>query len=195
MQQADGLCPDDQLSDAMAALGTDPEGAILRTQALAADFPNDARVQFLHGSLLAGSQRYAEADGFMQKAVDLEPNYHIARYQLGFLKFTSGDVVGAATAWEPLGALSADDPLRLFVVGHIHLAQDQFQDALAAFRQGVRRNELYPPVNGDIELLIARIEETLASGAASEATPVDESEEMSAAHWLLKRHDDGQTRH
>lgn len=194
MQQADGICPDDRLSEAVASFGADPAGDILRTQTLAGEFPNDARLHFLLGSLLAGSQRYAEAETWMQKAVELAPTYHIARYQLGFLRFTSGDVAGAVAAWEPLEVLSADDPLRLFAVGMVHLAQDQFQEALAAFRQGVRRNELYPPVNGDIELLIAKIEETQAAPGISNQGEEREAEEMSAAHWLLKRHDDG-TRH
>ena len=75
------------------------------TDAALADYPADPRLLFLRGSLLAGLQRYDEARAAIAGAVELAPEFAIARFQLGFLQLTSGAAREAETTWAPLRRL------------------------------------------------------------------------------------------
>ncbi|RZA18364.1 MAG: hypothetical protein EOP02_20240, partial [Proteobacteria bacterium] len=49
---------------------------------LAARYPADPRLHFMRGSILAGRKKPIEAHAALSRAVELAPDFHIARYQL-----------------------------------------------------------------------------------------------------------------
>lgn len=181
MDEGNGRLPDERL----AALIGD-EGAALDDVGRELErYPNDPRLHFLQGSLLAADRRYDEAREAMRKAVEIAPDYRIARFQLGLLELSSGRAEAAEACWDALAG--ADDPLTLFAQGLRHLARDEFEPALSLLREGIARNRDYPAVNGNIQMII---DETEAKGAA----PADEAP-LSATQMLLRQFAAKPTRH
>src|SRR5207249_11806575 len=109
----DTQCPAALLSEAVAVVAADDGEGLRRIEGLIDDYPADARLHFLRGSVLAGLRRYPEGRRAMRRALDIAPAYALARFQLGFLEFTSGEAALAEETWRPLHALADDIPLRL----------------------------------------------------------------------------------
>lgn len=181
------MCSDEMLTGAVEMVGRDEAAALARIAGLIDDHPADPRLHFLQGSLLASAERYAEGLAAMRRAVALAPDYEVARFQLGLLELSSGDAVAADATLAPLA--EADTGLSLFARGLRHLARDELDAAADLLRRGLERNREHPLINRDMEMMIARIGETQRAPDA----PADD--EVSAAHLLLKRYGDKDTRH
>src|SRR5687767_2431003 len=148
------LCVDQELQELMVAMGTDDGTELARADRLIARYPNDARLHFLRGSILAGIGRPIEALPALSRAVALAPDFAIARFQLGFFQLTSGEAANALGTWGPIALLPADHYLRKFVAGLTHLIRDEFDEAQAQLREGITLNEENPPLNRDMQLII-----------------------------------------
>jgi tetratricopeptide (TPR) repeat protein len=152
------MCPEADLEKALAEIRRDDEAGLKALAALMQSHPLDPRLHFLQGSVFAGLQRYEEARRAMGRAVEIAPDFALARYQLGFLDLTSGRALDALAVWQPLGALAEDAPLRLFAEGLSHMAGDRFGEAVRLLKQGIRANSEHPLINGDIQLILDEIE-------------------------------------
>jgi tetratricopeptide (TPR) repeat protein len=148
------LAPDEELGEAIAALEADRDGAEAALDTLSSKYPDDPRLHFMKGSILAGSGRSIEAHRALARAVELAPDYALARYQLGFFELTSGEPQKALGTWGPLLAEPEGNYLRKFVEGMAHLIRDEFAPAIATFEQGIALNTENEPMNNDIRLLI-----------------------------------------
>jgi tetratricopeptide (TPR) repeat protein len=140
-------------------------------------WPDDPRLHFLRGSMLAGRGRPIEAHAALTRAVQLAPDFALARFQLGFFELTSGEAARAITTWESLQELPPGHYLALFVAGLRHLVLDHFEETIAALQAGIAANEENLPLNRDMQLIIDQCRE-LAPGAPAEA-------ETSATSFLL----------
>jgi tetratricopeptide (TPR) repeat protein len=163
------LCPQDKLSSLMTAIGSDEPRAMRALDTLLSAYPRDARLHFLRGSLLAARQDYKAARAAMRHAVDLAPDYAVARFQLGFLLLTSGEPYPAQEAWGPLHALPVDHYLRLFVEGLTRLIRDEFSDTIRLLKEGVERNRENLPMNRDMQLIIDEVRGKMSAQANGEA--------------------------
>jgi tetratricopeptide (TPR) repeat protein len=149
-------------------------------------YPKDPRLYFLKGSILAGAQRYEQGRLEMRRAVEIAPAFHLARFQLGFLEFTSGLPIEAAETWAPLLHLDENAAFRRLVLGLNSLARDEFQEAERQIRQGMEANSEYPLINGDMQLLLDEIDRQLNS-PAEEAEAELQVHTTSATHQLLQQ--------
>jgi hypothetical protein len=183
------LCSDDRLVEAVEMAGRDDAGALARVAGLIKAHPADPRLHFLQGSLFAGLARYQEGLAAMRRAVALAPDYEIARFQLGLLELSSGDAEAADATLQPLA--ESDAGLSLFARALRLLARDELGGAAELLIQGIERNWEHPLINRDMEMMIARIEEARRAPDG----PAAAEEEVSAAHMLLKRYADKDTRH
>jgi tetratricopeptide (TPR) repeat protein len=156
-------CPADKMATVLAKVRKDERGAMRDIEGLLVEFPRDSRLHFLKSSLLAVQERYAEARDAMRHAIDIAPGFHVARFQLGFLHLTSGEPNAALEAWRPLQQLPVDHYLRLFVNGLTHMIRDELSLALAALRVGIKENHENEPMNCDMQIMIDRIEVSLAA--------------------------------
>lgn len=156
---------DEEMRAVLRIVAEDGAAGLAQVDTLLAAHPDDARLHFLRASLLVGN-RPIEAHAAFSRAVALAPDFALARFQLGFFELTSGEAARAVATWEPLLALPQEQYLRHFVVGLTHLAQDRFADAVAALRAGIAANTETPPLNGDMQLLIAECEAHLGREAA-----------------------------
>jgi len=173
-------CPADRLSQALQIAGADDEKGLTAVQTLIGEYPNDGRLYFLRGSLLAGLQRYDEARTAMAKAVEVAPGFALARFQYGLLELTSGNAAAARDIWMPLQTLPSDHYLRLFTVGLNHLIMDEFEAAIARLEEGIANNTETPPLNRDMQMIIDESRSKLDQQPA-------EPEVTSAAQLLLNQ--------
>lgn len=151
------FCPDDRLNVLLAALKNDGDRAAGDLDALLRDYSGDPRLHFMKGSLLASQQDYLGARTAMQHAVDLAPDYAVARFQLGLLLLTSGEPHAALEAWGPLHSLPPENVLYKFVQGLSHLIRDDFDEAIRLLGEGIERNKDNPPMNRDMQLIIDEV--------------------------------------
>lgn len=167
-----GACPDVQIEKLMSALASGDERAFAQLEGLIAQYPQDARLHFLRGSLLVGAGRAIEAHAALSEAVTLAPDYALARFQLGFFELTSGEAARARRTWEPLDAqLAPDHYLVRFAHGLRHLIEDHFERTIAELEAGIAANHENPPLNGDMQLIIAECRKQLSpSGEKGEAS-------------------------
>jgi Flp pilus assembly protein TadD len=187
------LCDDSEIEALTAAIRDDDSGDLAEVDRLLARFPDDARLHFLRGSILAGRQRATEAHSALTRAVELAPDFHIARYQLGFFELTSGEADQALSTWGPLLRLGQDHYLRLFVEGLAHLVRDEFAEAMEKMKAGVAANTENAPLNHDIGLLVAECEKASALGNQARSEP--EESDLSATSIMLGRFSPSSTTH
>lgn len=180
--EASALCGDAELQDLMASMERDDRDEMVRLDQLIARFSDDPRLHFLRGSVLASIGRPIEALSSLKRAVDLAPDFAIARFQLGFFQLTSGEAMAALTSWGPIALLPEGHYLRFFVGGLTHLIRDEFPETIARLREGIAVNAENPALNRDMQLIIDKVAEI----KSQVARPLDaEGEAASATSFLL----------
>lgn len=174
------LCDDDDMQRLMAAIQSDDSDEIAQIDRMLSRFPNDPRLHFLRGSVLAGIGRPIEALAALKTAVEIAPDFAIARFQLGFFQLTSGEAADALGTWGPLALLTDGHYLRLFVTGLTYLIRDEFPQAIAALESGIEANSENPPLNRDMQVIIDKVRDIPAPGEEAQ-----EEETISATSLLL----------
>ena len=178
------LCSDTELQELMSAISADDGTEIALVDRSLALFPDDARLHFLRGSLLAGIGRPIEALASLKSAVELAPDFSIARFQLGFFQLTSGEAADALSTWGPLALLPEGHYLRTFVGGLTYLIRDEFPQAIEQLRIGIAANAENLPLNRDMQLIIDRV-----GDIADQPGPSNET--ASATSFLLGQFGNG----
>ncbi|HJT42297.1 MAG TPA: hypothetical protein VJ750_02235 [Rhizomicrobium sp.] len=172
-------CSDGRILALMESIRSNAQQGMRDVEAILEEYPKDARLHFLKGSLLAGEQDYSAARVCMRRAVDLAPDYHVARFQLGFLLLTSGEPYAAQEAWGPLYSLPSDHYLHIFVRGLCHLIRDEFSDTVKLLEKGVTLNTENPPMNKDMQLIVEHVKQ-LDQGGKSDG-------DVSSVDFLLRQ--------
>jgi tetratricopeptide (TPR) repeat protein len=166
-------CPDERLNALVTSITADERAGMRQLDESLRAYPGDARLHFLKGSLLAGRQDYVGARAEMRRAVDLAPDYAVARFQLGFLLLTSAEPHAAQEAWGPLHALPADNFVRLFVEGLSALIHDRFSDTIRFLQEGIAQNRENVAMNRDMQLIIDQVRRKMdvsATGGEASST-------------------------
>ena len=185
------LCSDTEMTALIEAIQGQERDDLEQVERLSIRYPDDPRLHFMRGSSLAGRSRAVEAHAALARSVELAPDFHIARYQLGFFELTSGEADRALGTWGPLLRLPEDHYLRQFVEGLTHLVRDEFAEAMARMQGGMALNQENPPLNHDIGLLLAECEK-LARGESG-ALPADPDQSLTSL--MLGQFGAGGTRH
>jgi hypothetical protein len=185
------LCSDEDLQSLLTTLRTDETAALARASALVEGHPDDPRLHFLRGSMLIGAGRHIEAHGALSRAVQLAPDFWIARFQLGFFELTSGEPARALQTWAPLESLPEVHYLRRFVTGLSHLIRDEFEQALLHLGDGMRANDENPALNRDMQLLIDQcgplMTPALPPAPQAAASSPQEEKADSATSFILRQ--------
>ncbi len=176
----------------MEAIQQGADDELSRTDRLLVEYPADPRLHFLRGSLLAGMGRPIEALPPLRKAVELAPDFAIARFQLGFFLLTSGEPAEALSVWGPLAMLPKEHYLRMFVGGLTHLIRDEFDETIRQLEQGIAANEENLPLNRDMQLIIDQVRGLLENKATGAAEGDDS---VSATSFLLGQFGAKPTKH
>lgn len=169
----DVRAPEELVIEVLRAADADSNAGIAALEQALPNYPDDARLHFMYGSLLIGERRFIAAHAALTKAVELDREFHLARFQLGFFELTSGEAAAAQRTWQPLKALPAAHYLARFVDGLEHLIADRFADCIAVLSDGIAANHENPPLNGDMQLIIERTRTALERGGSPEQSDDD----------------------
>jgi tetratricopeptide (TPR) repeat protein len=131
-----------------------PDRAIALLKQAVGEAPTDARCHYLLGAEYAQIGMYERAMTQMQEALQLDPELHAARFQLGLLQLTSRNVDAAQEAWGPLDMLGPRHAYALFKTGLLHLARDEFADAARCLQDGLVANDFNTPLNTDMQRML-----------------------------------------
>jgi len=151
------ICPQSELDNLVTTLQGDSRDQLAQCDGLIDRYPEDARLHFLRGSVLASIGRPIEAMPALKKAVQLAPEFAIARFQLGFFQLTSGEAADALATWGPLALLPGDHYLRLFVGGLTRLIRDEFEEAAELLQAGIAANQENLPLNNDMRMIAEQV--------------------------------------
>jgi tetratricopeptide (TPR) repeat protein len=180
------LCPDADMTSILQIVQADDVRGLAEIEVYVHKFPSDPRLFFLKGSVLAALQRYDEGRLAMSRSIEIAPGFNLARFQLGFLEYTSGLVAEALQTWRPFDALPENSAFRLFANGLTFLAQDDFTTCDQLLRLGIEHNQDHPLINGDMELILTEIAPKLLEAEKAE-TMEPAAEVASATHQLLQQ--------
>lgn len=180
--ESETLCGDAELQDLMAAMQSDDQDGMVRLDRLLVRHPDDPRLHFLRGSVLASIGRPIEALASLKRAVELAPDFAIARFQLGFFQLTSGEAMDALTSWGPIALLPEGHYLRFFVGGLTHLIRDEFPETIARLQEGMAVNDENPALNNDMQLIIGKV---LELQNQAQTKPPRDRDVASATSFLL----------
>lgn len=175
------LCDDARMSHILAVAGQDPQRGVKEVDEALEDFPEDQRLHFFKGSLLIGLKRHIAAHGALSRAVEIAPDFALARFQLGFFELTSGEADAARMTFAPLHDLPSDHWLRIFAEGLEFLIADRFEECIERLCAGQKVNTENEPLNRDMQLIIEKCEQVI--GAKPD---VAASEEISTTSLLLR---------
>lgn len=110
-----------------------------------------------------------EAERGFGRAVELAPDFDIARFQWGQIFLSRGEAAAARSALQPLAAKDAGDALCFYARGLIAAAEEDAPVAIAELERGLACPQDIPALESDMR----RLAETLgavAPGGSSEAT-------------------------
>ncbi len=178
------LYSDDEMAALVKTIEREEEDDLAAVDSALQRFPQDPRLHFMRGSILAGRQDPLPAHAALSRTVDLAPDFHLARYQLGFFELTSGEVDQALSTWGPLLRLPETAYLRHFVEGLTHLVRDEFDQAIERLGAGIEANLENEPLNQDIRMLITACENA-GTGQANGSAARESTQDKSATSILL----------
>lgn len=159
--------------------------------------PDNGKIHYLLGALHAEIGMYDRAAIEMAHAVELEPELHAARFQLGLLLLTSGQVEPAKTAWQSLDQLGEQNFFYLFKTGMLALAEDDFENAIRCIELGIENNAINLPLNNDMQRVLEKAKSTLESMQTETTTnkspeaKTEENSPKSGRHILLSAYQRG----
>ena len=116
--------------------------------------PDDARMWYMLGTLYGDIGIYDKAVLNMEKALQIDPNYAIARFHLGLLQLMSGRRETAEATWQALHTLGQTHYLTLFKTGLLKIVDNDIEQGIALIREGINRNHLVESLNKDMESVI-----------------------------------------
>lgn len=160
----------DYLSDLLQQLRlTDASGIEKLLLDAAISHPADPRPLLLLAGEYAQAQDMDRAEATYIAALQRNPDYAIARFQLGLLQFSGARPAVALATFAPLDQLEEHHPLRLFKNAFECLAQDRLQDARTWFCEGIAHNTDNTPLNFDMQNMVKRLDKLQAeSGHAAQ---------------------------
>jgi tetratricopeptide (TPR) repeat protein len=178
----------DYMPALMARIQQGTPDAMELLQRAAEEHTRDPRPLLLLAGQLMRAGQTDRAEAAYMFALQREPAFAIARFQLGLLQLTSGRPAAAMATWAQLEALPEGEPLRTFKQGLEAMAQDRFEDAQRLLLAGIAANTTNEPLNRDMRMVIERMQQMgfLKSGADGQGGPA--REEQGKGHVLVSKY-------
>jgi len=136
--------------------------------------PGNAELRYLLGAELAGRREYPEAVAQMRTALDINPNLHFARLQLGLLYLTMSQPDDSLATWAPLEDLDESAALKAFKRGLEALIRDDFSACIGFLQQGIDLNKHNATLNDDMSQLIEKVRDGSVIAAPGTASPAED---------------------
>ncbi len=152
------ICPPHRLDAALDAVAANKTQGAAEIRELLRFYPEDPRLHYAAGAVLAAELNFEEAMAAMTRALELAPHFSHARFQLGLLAIRAGDCARAGSILAPLLDLSLDQPLRHLAEGLAHLLACRLDEAVECLRFGMIVNWSKAGPDREIQSLLEQIE-------------------------------------
>jgi tetratricopeptide (TPR) repeat protein len=132
--------------------------------------PGNANLRYLLGAEMAQAKDYEGAVLELSAAIALNPALDMARFQLGLLQLTLGQVEQMKLVLAPFE--NADDaaPLKHFKRGLEALAIDDFATCLTSLRRGIELNRQNEALNHDMSLIVSKVAAIMAEAPPQQSS-------------------------
>ena len=130
-----------------------PENDLARLEQATRNDAGNAELHYLLGAELAQAGDYPRAVVEMGRAIELQPELHTARFQLGLLHLTMAEPQHSLAVWAPLEQ-SGNPALKSFKRGLEALIRDELAACIGFLEAGIAANTVNPPLNRDMRLVI-----------------------------------------
>lgn len=137
-----------------ASRNSDAQHALLYLKHAMQQQPGDGELLYLLAAEHAQLGMYERAAEEMTAALNLKPDMHTARLQLGLLHLTAGRGDAALSVLRPLVGLGSESCFSHFATGLEHLVMDQFPACRAALERGISLNQENQALNADMQKII-----------------------------------------
>lgn len=131
--------------------------------------PGNANLRYLLGVEMAQAKDYEGAVLELSAAVALDSALDMARFQLGLLQLTLGQVEQMRLVLAPLENASDDAPLKHFKRGLEALVTDDFATCLTCLRHGIELNRQNEALNHDMSLIVSKVAAIVAEAAGQQS--------------------------
>lgn len=186
MEHIDKLEPDELMHLALHASSNNrPDEAIGLLKDLLTKTPHNANALYLLGALHAEIGMYDRAKEEISKALEYDPSLTPARFQLGLLYLTSGNVNLAGDTWSDLDELGENDCFLLFKRGLLSLAQDRFDSCIDDLSQGIALNSFNEALNKDMSRILEAAKKTKKEQSRVQNDPDDSANSTDSRFSLL----------
>jgi tetratricopeptide (TPR) repeat protein len=138
----------------------DPDTAITCLKEAVSRKDATGTAHFLLGAQYAQAELYDQAAAEFERAIVLQPNLHIARFQLGLLLLSGGNLQGGQAVLTPLAQTAGAGALSQFALGLLHLVRNEFAEAQQYLLRGIELNLDNLPLNADMQKILGRIKES-----------------------------------
>lgn len=125
--------------------------------------PQDARMHYMLGSLYANIGIYDKAVRSMEKSLQLDQTYGMARFHLGLMYLMSGRQQEAETTWAPLDSNGEEHYFTLFKTGLLKISNNDIADGIQLIKNGIDKNHLNESLNEDMETVIEHASMSMAT--------------------------------
>ena len=129
---------------------------------------DNAAVNYLLAAQFAEMGLFEKALGSFDRTLELEPSMHYARFQFGLLQLTQNINEPARENFAYLTEQEDNPELALFGRGMLKLIEEDFDNAKILLHEGKSINTLNPALNGDIDKILAQIDQYLKGGDSFE---------------------------
>ncbi|HKQ31136.1 MAG TPA: hypothetical protein VJS66_07625 [Burkholderiales bacterium] len=132
--------------------------------------PNDARIHYVLGSLYNQIGMIERAEKHLQHATTFQPAMENARFELGWLYWSTGRADTAAQTWKAFDDHGKEHPIYLFKTGLLHLAKNEYNECEKNLRLGLSVNGGNVPYASEMAQLHQRVSTYLATLKAPTTT-------------------------
>ena len=164
----------------------------LATEAIE-QYPSSGKLHFIHAAIDAQSEQYESAIERYLKALQYDPELHIARFQLGLLLATLGQGESSIDFLRPLsedtnhylGCFSRGLILILTADDESETNLEKLQEAANLLQKGIQLNQENLHLNDDMRAMLQRINGELDEKQSAQNVPEsDLQEEVDQSHLL-----------
>ncbi|MEM9103283.1 MAG: hypothetical protein AAGB12_13265 [Pseudomonadota bacterium] len=154
--------------------GRSEEAMILLKQSLL-QVPNQPQALYLLALEHAHIGMFERAITEFQQILTMDENMHIARFQLGLLHHSRNAASDANNIWAPLEGLGEENALHWFIQGLKKMTEDNQQEAIHLFQQGLLRNHEYTLLNQQIYSFIQQLTSDNQREDSAISTPMNKN--------------------
>lgn len=125
-----------------------------------------------------------------EKALAVDPELHVARFQMGLAHYALSDLASAEAAWQPLKTLGEHHTLPLYATGLIQILREEFEQAVRSLEMALTAEPEIPSLRKDIARSVERARSQLSNDAKTGPQSGDMSKVLASRYGTAANSED-----